>query len=89
MICRLAAYPRRTEFEQKTSDHLLENAALAFAYTKTKEGVWMRRYFRVNGLKYHGSLLWHTQDILGEIFDFQYFKTDSEKEKIIAPDRKD
>ncbi|MCI0391572.1 MAG: hypothetical protein MOB07_22750 [Acidobacteria bacterium] len=89
MICRLAAYPRGTEFEQMTSDYLLENAALAFAHTKTKEGVWMARYFRVNGLKYHGSLLWHTQDFLYEYFDFRYFKTDSEKEKIIAPDKKD
>ena len=88
MICRLAAYPRGTEFEQKTSDHLLENAALAFDHTKTKEGVWVARYFRVNGLKYHGSLLWHTKDFLVEYFDFKYFKTDSEKEKIIVPDKK-
>ena len=89
LICRLAAYPRGTEFEQKTSDYLLENAALAFAHTKTKEGVWMARYFRVNGLKYRGSLLWHTQDFLYEYFDFKYFNTDSEKEKILAPDKKD
>jgi hypothetical protein len=77
-----------TEFEQKTSDHLLENAVLAFDNAKTKEGVWMARYYRVNGLKYHGSLLWHTEDLLVEYFDFKYFKTDSEKEKIIAPDKK-
>jgi hypothetical protein len=89
MICRLVAYPREKEFDEKTSDHLLENAALAFAHTKTKEGVWMPRYFRVNGLKYRGSLLWHTQDFLYKYFDFKYFKTDSEKEKIISPDKKD
>lgn len=88
MVCRLAAYPRGTEFERKTSDDLLENAALAFAYTRTREGVWMPRYHRVNGLKYRGSLLWHTQDFLYEYVDFTYFKTDSEKEKIIAPDKK-
>ncbi len=88
MICRLTAYPRGTEFEQKTSDHLLENAALAFDNTKTKEGVWVACYYRINGLKYHGSLLWHTEDLLVEYFDFKYFKTDSEKEKIIAPDKK-
>src|SRR5262245_1487952 len=32
MICRLAAYPRGTGFEEMTSDHLLESAALAFDY---------------------------------------------------------
>jgi hypothetical protein len=36
----------------------------------------------------NGSLLWRTEDLLVEYFDFKYFKTDSEKEKIIAPDKK-
>jgi len=35
-----------------------------------------------------GSPWWRTEDLLVEYFDFKYFKTDSEKEKIIAPDKK-
>jgi hypothetical protein len=89
MICRLVAYPQGTEFEQATSDYLLENSALAFAHIRTKEGVWAPRYIRVNGLKYRDSLLWHTQDFLYEYIDYRYFKIDSEKEKIVERHKKD
>lgn len=87
-IFRLAAWPQGAKFNLNSSDHLLENAAVAMDYTRTKEGLWFRRMGRMNAVKYPKMLLWLKWDFLLEHSDYKLYKVDSEKEKLSAPEKK-
>jgi len=87
-IFRLAAWPQGVKFDSNDSDHLLENAAVAIDYTRTKEGLWFCRIGRMNAMKYPGALLWLTHDFFLEWFDYKLYKVDSEKEKLSVPEKK-
>jgi len=87
-IFRLAAWPRGAKFDLSGSDHLLENAAVAVDYARTKEGLWFRRMGRMNAVKYPKALLWLTDDFSLEWFDYKLYKVDSEKEKLSVPEKK-
>ena len=87
-IFRLAAWPQDAKFDLNGSDHLLENAAVAIDYTRTKEGLWIRRMGRMNAVKYPKALLWLTDDFSLERFDYKLYKVDSEKEKLSISEKK-
>ncbi|MGH9831869.1 MAG: hypothetical protein ACREBD_33710 [Blastocatellia bacterium] len=87
-IFRLAAWPQGAKFDREGSDHLLENAAVAIDYARTKEGLWFRRKGRMNAVKYPKMLLGFDWDFRLEWFDYKLYKVDSEKEKLAAPDKK-
>ncbi|MCI0524524.1 MAG: hypothetical protein L0Y75_04595 [Acidobacteria bacterium] len=87
-IFRLAAWPQGAKFDRDDSDHLLENAAVAIDYARTKEGLWFRRLGRMNAVKYPKALLGFDWDFLLEWFDYKLYKVDSEKEKLTVPDKK-
>ena len=79
VFVRLAAWPKGTRFADATSDHLLENAALAYDTVRVKEGVWMFRLGRVNGLKYPG-LFGDVADAFSiEISDYRRFTVEADK----------
>lgn len=78
---------RGAKFDLNSSDHLLENAAVAMDYTRVKEGLWYRRMGRMNGVKYPKALLWLKWDFLLEHFDYKLYKVDSEKEKLSVPEK--
>ncbi|MGH9767513.1 MAG: hypothetical protein ACREAB_08785 [Blastocatellia bacterium] len=87
-IFRLAAWPQGVKFDLNDSDHMLENAAVAIDYTRTKEGLWFCRMGRMNAVKYPKALLWLTDDFSLEWFDYKLYKVDSEKEKLSVPEKK-
>ena len=88
VFVRLAAWPKGTRFAEAGADHLLENAALAYDTVRVKEGVWMFRLGRVNGLKYPG-LFGDTSDTFSiEIFDYLRFAVEADKVDLKVVERR-
>lgn len=85
VFVRLAAWPLGTKFEDDASDHLLENAALAYDLVRTKEGLWFFRLGRINGMQYPKLFPRVKKDFLIEQFDYTHFKVEVEKGQVIAP----
>jgi hypothetical protein len=85
VFVRLAAWPSGKKFEDATSDHLLENAALAYDLVRTKEGLWFFRLGRINGAQYPELFPKVKKDFLIEQFDYTHFKVEVEKGQVIAP----
>jgi hypothetical protein len=87
-IFRLAAWPQGATFDANDSDHLLENAAVAIDYARTKEGMWFRRMIRMNAVKYPKAFLWLKLDFLLEHGDYKLYSVDSEKARLSVPEKK-
>ena len=88
VFVRLAMWEKGKQFESQTSDYLLENAALAYDSTRTKEGFWFFRLGRINGLKNPNLFTEMKGDFSIEHFDHHYFKTEIKSVEIDNPTEK-
>ena len=87
VFVRLAAWPKGTRFADASADRLLEHAALAYDTVRVREGVWMFRLGRVNGLKYPG-LFGEVSDTFSiEIFDYLRFAVEADKVDLKVTDK--
>lgn len=85
VFVRLAMWEKGAKFENQTSDYLLENAALVFDMTRTKEGIWFIRLGRINGLKYPNLFAEMKSDFSMESFNYHFFKTEVKDVEIKNP----
>lgn len=88
VFVRLAMWEKGKQFENQMSDYLLENAALAYDSTRTKEGFWFFRLGRINGLKNPNLFAEMKGDFSIVHFDHHYFKTEIKAVEINNPTEK-
>lgn len=79
VFVRLAAWPKGTRPADASSDELLRDAALAYDSVRVKEGVWMFRLGRVNGLKHPGLFGDVNDDFSIEVSDYLRFAVEADK----------
>ena len=85
VLIQLAIWQKGTKFAETTSSYLLEHAALVRDMTLTKEGIWLPRLGRVNGLDYPNLFAEMRSDFSIENFDYHRFKTEVKAVEISNP----